>query len=135
MKLITRDTDYAIRALCAIARLEKKVTSVKELVEKLKMPKPFLRKILQVLNKKGILKSFKGKGGGFSLSKSSDKIFVIDVVEAFQGSIELSEHIFKKRRCNNIPKCFLKKKLDDLEKHIISELSSISIKCLMNVVR
>ena len=56
MKLITRDTDYAIRALCFIARFKKKIVSVSELVKVLKIPRPFLRKILQTLNKKRILK-------------------------------------------------------------------------------
>ena len=58
MKLITRNTDYAIRALCFIARKKKQVVSVKELVSKLRIPKPFLRKISQRLNKERILVSY-----------------------------------------------------------------------------
>ena len=56
MKLITRDTDYAVRALVFIAKQKEEIVSVRDLVEKLKIPKPFLRKILQLLNKKGLLK-------------------------------------------------------------------------------
>ena len=135
MKLITRDTDYAIRALCSIARQEKKVTSVNKLVAELKMPKPFLRKILQTLNKKKLLKSYKGKGGGFVLSRAPKSISVIDIVEAFQGPVVLSEHIFKKTKCRNINSCYLKAKLDGLEKHVISELSSLNIALLKQAVR
>ena len=51
MKLITRDTDYAIRALCCIAGSGKKELSVRDLTDRLAMQRPFLRKILQKLNK------------------------------------------------------------------------------------
>ena len=65
MKLITRDTDYAVRALCFIGQRQKRLISASELVANLKIPRPFLRKILQTLNREGILNSYKGKGGGF----------------------------------------------------------------------
>ncbi|MBM3255649.1 MAG: Rrf2 family transcriptional regulator, partial [Candidatus Omnitrophica bacterium] len=75
MKLITRDTDYALRALCFVARSKDGVVSVSELVDSLKIPKPFLRKSLQLLNKKGVLKSYKGLGGGFKLTRKPRQLF------------------------------------------------------------
>ncbi len=48
--LITKKTDYAIRAFCYMAK-EGKITPVTELVDNLKIPKPFLRGILQELEK------------------------------------------------------------------------------------
>jgi hypothetical protein len=76
MKLINRDTDYALRAMSFIVKYNKKIVSVAELVKSLKIPQPFLRKILQKLNKQGILKSYKGKDGGFLLAKPANKIFI-----------------------------------------------------------
>lgn len=131
MKLITRDTDYAIRALCYIAKHEKKILSVADLVKKLKIPRPFLRKILQRLNKKKLLKSYKGIGGGFTLSGPADKIFVTDLIRIFQGPVKLNEHIFKKSACPHIKTCILRKKLDTVENHMVSELESITIKSLI----
>jgi len=131
MKLITRDTDYAIRALCYIAKRKKKVVSVKELVKRLGIPRPFLRKILQRLNRKSLLKSYKGKGGGFKLSRTPGEILVIDLIRIFQGPIKLSEHIFKKSTCPHIKTCILKKKLDDIEKDVIYKLKLITIASLI----
>ena len=68
MKLLTRNTDYGIRALCFIAKAKDKIVPVPELVKALRIPKPFLRKILQLLTKNGFVKSYKGMGGGFSLA-------------------------------------------------------------------
>jgi len=133
MKLITRDTDYAIRAISYMAKQGDKVISVNELVKALDIPQPFLRKILQILNQKGLLKSHKGKGGGFRLSRDPDNISVAGLVKIFQGPIKLSEHIFKKKPCPNARTCALKKKLDNLEKKLIAELNSLNIKDVLEV--
>lgn len=132
MKLITRDTDYAIRALCFIAKQDKKVVSVSDLTKALRIPRPFLRKILQMLNKKKILSSIRGIGGGFLFTKDSSKIFIVDLIKIFQGSIKLNECTFKKKLCPNKNKCLLKEKIDLLEKHMISELDKITLKTLLN---
>lgn len=131
MDLITRNTDYAIRALCYIVKSNKNIVSVKELVEGLKMPRPFLRKVLQELNKKGILRSYKGKNGGFVLATRSEKIYISKLIEIFQGPIKLQEHTFKKKICPEIKSCVLKKKIDAMEKYTISRLNSLSIASLL----
>lgn len=131
MNLITRNTDYAIRALCYIVKSNKDIVSVKELVEGLKMPRPFLRKVLQELNKKGILRSYKGKNGGFVLATRPDKIYIGKLIEIFQGPIKLQEHTFKKKICPEIESCVLKKKIDVMEKYTISRLNSLSIASLL----
>ena len=135
MNLITRNTDYAIRALCYIVKSNKNMVSVKELVEGLKMPGPFLRKILQELNKKGILRSYKGKNGGFVLAIRPEKIYVGELIEIFQGPIKLQEHIFRKKICPEIKSCILKKKIDVIEEYTISELNSLSIASLLKTGR
>lgn len=131
MNLITRNTDYAIRALCYIVKSNKDIVSVKELVEGLKMPGPFLRKVLQELNKKGILRSYKGKNGGFVLAIRSEKIYISKLIEIFQGPIKFQEHTFKKEICPEIESCVLKKKIDAMEKYTISRLNSLSIASLL----
>ena len=131
MKLITRDTDYAIRALCYVAKKKKSIVCVNDMVRVLKIPKPFLRKILQILNKKRILKSYKGKGGGFVLTRSPQKIFIMELVKIFQGPIILTEHFFKKTACPNIKTCLLKKKIDAIQERVIVDLKSTTIASLI----
>ena len=131
MKLITRNTDYAVRALCCIAEQKQKVISTDRFVKSLEMPRPFLRKILQTLTKEGLLNSSKGKDGGFSLAVSPKKITLIDVMKIFQGSIRLSEHKFKKSNCPHISHCLLKKKIDEIEKEVIEKLKAITISSIL----
>lgn len=128
MKFITRNTDYAIRALGCIAQSKDKFITVSGLSEKLDMPQSFLRKILQRLNKKGILKSYKGKSGGFLLNVDIRDITVLQLVEIFQGEFKLNEHIFKGKICPIIKVCYFKKKLDIIEASVKKQLQSITIK-------
>jgi len=131
LKLINRDTDYAIRALCFIAKHKGNIVSVKELVECLKIPQPFLRKILQILNKKRIVKSHKGKDGGFSLAVGADKLSLFNIVTASQGPVRLNDHTFKRKVCPCIKRCNVKKEFDRIEKNIVSELKAITVAAII----
>jgi len=127
MKLITRDTDYAIRALLFLAREKDRTVSVAELVRSLKIPRPFLRKIMQTLNKRGVLISRKGNGGGFELARPADKIFILDLIRIFQGPATLNQCLFKKTLCPDRSACPLRKKIASLEKAVFSELKKTTI--------
>jgi len=131
MKLITRDTDYAIRALCFIVKQKKDIITVDDLVNKIMVPKPFIRKILQKLNKSGLLKSYKGKGGGFRQAFNPSRINIADLIRIFQGQLKLNEHLFKKGACPHVKDCNLRKKLDSIEKTVFYELKSITIESLI----
>ena len=132
MKLITRDTDYAIRALCAMASCRKERLNVGDLCTRTRIPRPFLRKILQVLSRKRIISSSKGRSGGFLLSKDPEDISLIDLIKIFQRDIRISEHIFKKQSCCNVKTCKLKKVIDDIEKYAIVRLKSVFLSSLYN---
>jgi Rrf2 family protein len=132
LKLITRDTDYAVRAVCHIAKFQDRPVSADELVTSLRIPRAFLRKILQALNKNKILKSFKGKAGGFMLNASIKEIYLTDIMKIFQRWPKINECIFKKRICPNIKTCVLRKKLTKIEKYIFSEISYISMYSLIH---
>ncbi|OGW83757.1 MAG: hypothetical protein A2987_00725 [Omnitrophica bacterium RIFCSPLOWO2_01_FULL_45_10] len=131
MKLISRDTDYAVRALSRIARNGNKISSVSNLAKETAVPRPFLRKILQTLNKKGVVNSSKGRGGGFVLARGADKIYLVELINIFQGPIKLNQCLFKKKICHEVASCVLKSKMDALEKNMISELKSITIAVLI----
>ena len=131
MKLLNRDTDYAVKALLYITQNKPKRMSVSELVNALDIPRPFLRKILQILNREGVLNSFKGKGGGFVLAVPPEEILLTRLIDIFQKPVKLTECIFKEKICSEVRTCPLKKRIDTIEQHVISELESITIDSLL----
>ena len=127
MKLITRNTDYAIRALCSIAKAKGRIVSVPELAKALKIPGPFLRKILQILTNSGFVKSYKGIGGGFVLAVPAGSLYIVEVAKTFQGPLKLNECLLNKKTCPNRRVCPLKSKIDKIEKNVLSALEAITI--------
>ncbi|MCD4669370.1 MAG: Rrf2 family transcriptional regulator [Actinomycetia bacterium] len=131
MKLITREIDYAIRALIHLADNRERTIPVTELVEKLGITRPFLRKIMQELAKAGVVGSYKGNKGGFLLKKKPENIYLIDLVEVFQGKFSLNECILNKDICPNRDNCILKDRIEDIEEKVKKELGSIDLKSLI----
>ncbi len=132
MKLITRDIDYAVRALIYLADNRKGETvPVPELVDELGITRPFLRKIMQLLAKAGITRSYKGNKGGFRLIKKPEDIYLIDIIEIFQGNFSLNECLLNKDICPNKGNCILKNRVNDIEEKVKKELESIDLRSLI----
>jgi Rrf2 family protein len=129
MKLITRNTDYALRAICYIVKQRRMVT-VTELVKALGVPRPFMRKILQRLSQEKILVSYKGQAGGFKLKLSAGQIFVTRVMRIFQGPLGLDGCFLKKQACPNKGKCVLRKKINFIQNNALDQLKQINIASL-----
>jgi len=130
MRFITRDTDYALRALIYMAKLKDKTATVGEIAEKENLPKVFLRRILQKLAEKKILSSSKGKSGGFALLPKPGEIKITDIMKVFQGDIDLTNCLLKGIACPNRGICSLRKKIKTINSTVIRELDKITIKSL-----
>lgn len=130
MKFVTRDTDYAFRALIYMARLKGRIATVDEIAVKAKLPKVFLRRILQKLAEKKVLSSRKGKTGGFSFLIRPADIKVPDIMRIFQGEIDLTNCLLKGKPCPNRGICGLRKKIRAIGSIVVKELDKITIKSL-----
>jgi len=127
MKLITKNIHYAIKSLFYFALNPGRVISVNELVRKLNMRKAFLRRILQALSKRGILKSLKGNGGGFMLNINPNKIRVIDIVGIFRDDADIFSCLFEKDICPQPAKCLLMKEIKKTEVQLNDALRRLTI--------
>ena len=130
MQLINRDTDYAIRALDYIACRKNGAASVSEISKRLRIPYPFLRKILQRLHKEGMLKSYEGRAGGFVLRVPIDKILLLDLIKIFQGPVRLADCLFNRKTCPDTKYCILKKKIERIEHLVSAELETVTVASL-----
>jgi Rrf2 family protein len=127
IKLLKKDTDYAVKTLLYLAERGDDRVSAAELSRKLRIPYPFLRTILQTLNTAGILSSFKGQGGGFALALPPAEVYLADVIKALQGPISLAECIFRSKVCPGIRTCPLRKITVRLEENLVAELKPITL--------
>jgi len=82
--LMTRASEYALLSLILLAKAEKPMDA-DTLSRELDISKSFLAKILQSMARQGILNSFKGVNGGFSLARKANEITVQQVLQAAEG--------------------------------------------------
>jgi Rrf2 family nitric oxide-sensitive transcriptional repressor len=81
--VITRETDYAIRACLYLSRRAREGgerVSTAEIAREMDIPYRFLRNLILRLARAGVLRSRRGRGGGVSLAHSPGKLTVLDVV-------------------------------------------------------
>jgi len=85
--MLSSTCKYGIRAVIFIAsRPDPKInTGLKQISEELRIPRPYLAKILQTLSRKKILHSSKGPHGGFYLLIPAGKLTLMDIIEAIDG--------------------------------------------------
>jgi len=131
MKLLNRDVDYSVRALLHIAARAPGVVPVSGMETAVGVSRPFLRKILQELNKAGILRSRKGRGGGFVLAKKPGRISLTELLDLFQGPVALNDCVFNNRLCKNHKTCPLRSKVGAIEKHMLEEIKKITLQTLL----
>lgn len=74
-------------------------TSVAELSKRLAVSKEHLGKVLQRLNKLGLLRSHKGPGGGFTLGRRRDEITLLEILEAIDGPLPTESCLLSFRDC------------------------------------
>ena len=131
MKLVTKNIHYALKSLLYFAERPAKVITVGELVKKLNMRRAFLRRILQVLSRHRILKSSKGKGGGFLLNTHPSKLRIIDVIRIFRGKIDIMNCLLEKDVCPYPDDCVLMAKMRDIERKLQRTLKITTIATLL----
>ena len=80
--MISKTAEYALRAVTCLAANEQRALSADVLAEKTKVPRRYLTRVMQDLAAADLVGSRSGPGGGYVLSKSSDKLTILDVINA-----------------------------------------------------
>jgi Rrf2 family protein len=85
---ISKSTGYALLAVGYVAKNQGDGAVPSEDISKqYDIPLEYLLKILQQLVRANVLRSKRGPRGGFSLARSTDKITLLEVIEAVDGPL------------------------------------------------
>lgn len=83
----SKTTEYAIRALVHIAHSnqEGRRPGFREIAESIDAPVQFTAKILQSLSKAALIRSVRGRGGGFFFDENGPELKIAEVIRALEG--------------------------------------------------
>lgn len=88
--MLSKKTKYAIKALMVLGRnYGKDPMQIVKIAEEENIPKKFLEQILLEMRNAGILYSKKGAGGGYSLNKAPEDVYLSQVMRLIDGPIAL----------------------------------------------
>jgi len=84
---VSARTDYAVRAMLAIAADHPHLAKAASLAAAQDIPLSFLQGILLDLRRAGLLHSHRGVDGGYALARSAEDITIGDIVRAVGGAL------------------------------------------------
>lgn len=101
--MLSMKAKYGLRALSVLAReYGRGPVLIADLSKNEQIPRKFLELILLDLKRKGILRSKKGKGGGYLLSRAPAEVSIGELVRALDGPLALLPCVSQTayRRCD-----------------------------------
>ena len=88
---LTKQTNYAVRMLMYCAANDGNLSRIPEIAKAYGVSELFLFKILQPLNKAGIVETVRGRNGGVRLGRAADQITLFDVVKVTEDNFAMAE--------------------------------------------
>ena len=91
MLRVTKLTDYATVVLTVLASEPDAVASAAGLAERAGLEAPTVAKLLKPLAQAGLVEAFRGTNGGYRLARAPGDISLVEIVEAMEGPLGMTE--------------------------------------------
>lgn len=128
--MITRETDYAVRAMMYLAIQDDYSVPVSsaDLSEAMEIPYRFFRKIVLKLTQANLVISRRGKGGGLSLAEKPEKITLLQIMKAVDpNGVIVNLCIEEKSSCTRSYFCGLHSTLTEIQNLLDEKMGSITL--------
>ncbi|KPL02124.1 MAG: hypothetical protein AMJ73_09155 [candidate division Zixibacteria bacterium SM1_73] len=115
---LTKACSYGIFGMMYLAKQPQgKIVSLSEISRAEHLPEKFLAKIFQNLARSGLLRSHRGAGGGFTLTRPANRITVKELLESIEGPICFAKCLSELEDCDKKDICKLQKFLKKVQDH------------------
>ena len=130
--LVTRETDYAIRALRALHGGEKKTLA--QICKEEFVPQQFGYKILKKLSKAGYVTIKRGKEGGYTIADDFNMRSLYDLTGVMENPTDISPCVMPDYRCeahaDREEPCTVNLRLSALQRLLDAELKAVNLSSL-----
>jgi Rrf2 family iron-sulfur cluster assembly transcriptional regulator len=107
-----------------------KMSLLSEMASDIDVSPTLLAKIFQHFSKVGLVKSYRGSGGGFILGRPAEKISLLEIVEAVEGPIVLNRCLLGESICNRDSKCTVHPVWKEVQEKMQDILDNVTLKQL-----
>ncbi|MEI8242522.1 MAG: Rrf2 family transcriptional regulator [bacterium] len=128
--MITREADYAIRAVLELAG-GTSGRSAAALARTAQVPYPFLRRVLGKLVAAGLVCSSRGRGGGVRLARPAAAISLLDVARAIDpDTVTLNACLREDGACCGLRRCAVHAALASVQRDLWRALAAVNFDSL-----
>ncbi|MBI5366984.1 MAG: Rrf2 family transcriptional regulator, partial [Planctomycetes bacterium] len=112
-----KSTRFALYAAVEMARAGEELVTIPGVAAKYRISAHHLAKILPQFVRAGLAEAVRGKSGGFRLARAPKDISLLDIVEVFEGKLDLRGCLLadRGRPCAASDACRLKSIFDEIE--------------------
>ena len=129
---ITRQADYAVRAVLYLARMEpNQRAATSQIAQEQHIPPSFLAKIISQLSIAGLLHTSRGARGGVTLAREPKDITLLEVIESIDGPIMLNECVSDNSICTFDDDCPLRPVWCEAQEELINRLKGTNFQQLL----
>lgn len=129
---ITRQADYAVRAVLHLARLDPtQRAATSQVAKEQRIPPSFLAKIISQLSIAGLLHTSRGARGGVTLAREPKQISLLEVIEAIDGPILLNECVSDNGTCTFDSDCPLRPVWCEAQEELVGRLKGTNFQQLI----
>ena len=129
---LTRQADYAIRALLHLSAQEKgSVVQTKEIASHQEIPEKYLPTIMRTLARAGLVRTLRGNQGGVLLARQPDNINLREVIEAIEEPILLNRCLREQGECSRDDCCPVYPVWDRIQQSLVERLETTTFADLL----
>jgi Rrf2 family protein len=135
MKLSSQE-EYGLRCLLQLARSgEGGSVTIAEMSEREGISAPNVAKIMRILRRAGLVRSTRGKAGGYALARPAAQVRTIDALAALGGRLFdtgfCDRHAGLERHCLNTRDCSIRPVLLGLQEAVDQVLGELTLASLL----
>ena len=124
--MLSNSSKYALKAVLYLALHsdENNKMMVKDISERINVPKAYIAKLLQELSRRKIISSTKGPKGGFYINPSNKNQSIMQIIEIIDGKKKMESCILGLEDCNEHKPCPIHSLLSPSRSKMIALLES-----------
>lgn len=127
MLRLSKMADYGTVVLTAMIREPERSRSASEIASLIKVPAPTVSKILKILARGGLVVSTRGAQGGYTLSRPSGQISLVDIIQAMDGPIGMTECSVTPGLCTQEAGCVVRANWQRINHAVLDVLRDITL--------
>ena len=127
MLRVTKLTDYATLILTVLAARPGEVLSSPDLAEHAGLEAPTVAKVLKPLAQAGLVEGFRGANGGYRLAREASAISLVEIVEAMEGPLGMTECSLHDGQCGIEQSCGVRANWRRINDVVADALRGISL--------